>query len=138
QGVPGVTAAAVGGNFALSSGDWVKSVWVEGQRPEQEQMAAFNVVSPSFFSTAGIPVLEGREFTDRDVLGAPKVVVINEAFAKRYFPGQNPVGRHFGDKGEKSILKYERSEEHTSELQSPDHLVCRLLLGQKDTSDWMR
>src|SRR2546430_12977560 len=106
-------------------------------------MAAFNVVSPSFFSTAGIPVLEGREFTDRDVLGAPKVVVINEAFAKRYFPGQNPVGRHFGDKGEKSILKYEvigvvadsrnmflkkRSEEHTSELQSQSNLVCRLLL----------
>ena len=52
-------------------------------------------------------MLEGREFTDRDVLGAPKVVVINEAFAKRYFPGQNPIGRHFGDKGEKSILKYE-------------------------------
>ncbi|PYT78376.1 MAG: hypothetical protein DMG42_00725 [Acidobacteria bacterium] len=107
QGVPGVRSAALGANFAFSSGDWVKSVWVEGQPPEQEQMAAFNVVSPSFFSTAGIPVLEGREFTDRDVLGAPKVVVINEAFAKRYFPGQNPVGRHFGDKGEKSILKYE-------------------------------
>jgi putative ABC transport system permease protein len=107
QGVPGVRSVALGANSVFSSGDWVKSVWVEGQPPEQDQMGAFNVVGPGFFSTVGIPVLEGREFSGRDVLGAPKVVVINEAFAKRYFPEQNPIGRHLGDQGAKSILKYE-------------------------------
>src|SRR5215467_1641895 len=107
QGVPGVKSAALAANFAFSSGDWVNSVWVEGQPPEQDQMAGVNVVGPGFFSTAGIPVLEGREFTDRDASGTPKVVVINEAFAKRFFPGQNPIGWHFGHQGKKSIMKYE-------------------------------
>jgi len=107
RGVPGVASAALGWDSVLASGTHERWIWVEGHPSEQEQVAAFNVASPDFFSTAGIPVLEGREFSGRDVLGAPKVVVINEAFAKRYFPGQNAIGRHFGDQGEKSILKYE-------------------------------
>jgi len=107
QGVPGVVSATLGADFAFASGGWSKSVWVEGQPPEQHQSAAFNVVGPNFFSTVGIPVLQGREFSERDVLGTPKVVIINEEFAKHYFLGQDPIGRHLGDQGEKSILKYE-------------------------------
>jgi putative ABC transport system permease protein len=107
QRVPGVVSVALGWNSALASGTHERWIWVEGRPFQEEQLAGFNVVSPGFFSTAGIPVLKGHEFSDRDVLGAPKVVVINEAFAKRYFPEQDPVGRHFGDQGEKSILKYE-------------------------------
>jgi len=50
---------------------------------------------------------QGREFSPRDAAGAPKVVIINEAFAKQYFPSQNPIGRHLGAEGEKSTFKYE-------------------------------
>ncbi|HKW65079.1 MAG TPA: ABC transporter permease [Candidatus Acidoferrum sp.] len=107
RGVPGVMAATLGADFAFSSGGWWRDVWVEGQPPENGQMAGFNVVGPGFFSTVGIPLVQGREFSPRDAVGAPKVVVINEAFAKQYFPEQNPIGRHFGDQGEKSTFKYE-------------------------------
>jgi putative ABC transport system permease protein len=49
--------------------------------------------SPGFFSTMGIPLLRGRDFTDRDTKGSPDVVVINDSMAKRFFPGQDPVGK---------------------------------------------
>ena len=51
--------------------------------------------------------MAGREFSRRDDIDAPKVVIINEAFARRYFPDQNPIGRHVGDEGAQSVLKYE-------------------------------
>jgi predicted permease len=107
RGVSGVVSAALGWDSVLASGTHERWIWVEGQPSEQEQIAAYNVVSPDFFAACRIPVLQGREFSYRDIVGSRKVVVINEAFAKRYFPGQNPIGRHFGDQGEKSILKYE-------------------------------
>ena len=107
RGVPGVMSTALGWNSALGSGGHYRSVWVEGQPPENGQVAGFNVVGPGFFSTAGIPLVQGREFSPRDAAGAPKVAIINEAFAKQYFPEQNPIGRHFGDEGEKSTFKYE-------------------------------
>jgi putative ABC transport system permease protein len=49
--------------------------------------------SPGFFSTMGIPLLRGREFTDRDAKGSPEVVMINDSMAKRFFPGQDPLGK---------------------------------------------
>lgn len=107
RGVPGVVSATLGADFAFSSGGWWKSVWVEGQPPEKGQMTGFNVVGPGFFSTVGIPLIQGREFSQHDALGAPKVVVINEAFAKQYFPAQNPIGCRFGDEGIRSTFKYE-------------------------------
>jgi putative ABC transport system permease protein len=99
QRVPGVVSTALGWDFAFGSGGHFRSVWVEGQPPERGQMAGFNVVGPGFFSTAGIPLVQGHEFSTRDAVGAPKVVIINEAFAKQYFRSQNPIGRHLGDGG---------------------------------------
>jgi len=107
QRVPGVVSTALGWDFAFGSGGHFRSVWVEGQPPEKGQMAGFNVVGPGFFSTARILLVQGREFSPRDAAGAPKVVIINEAFAKQYFPSQNPLGRHLGAEGEKSTFKYE-------------------------------
>ena len=107
QRVPGVASTALGWDFAFGAGGHFKWVWVEGQPPEKGQTAGFNVVGPGFFSTAGIPLVQGREFSARDAVGTPKVVIINEAFAKQYFAEQNPIGRHLGDEGEKSTFKYE-------------------------------
>jgi len=107
QAVPGVVATALAWDFAFGSGGHFKSVWAEGQPPEKGQMAGFNVVGPGFFSTAGIRLVQGREFSPRDAVGAPRVAIINETFAKLYFPSENPIGRHLGDQGEKSTFKYE-------------------------------
>jgi len=54
------------------------------------------IISPNFFEVMGIPILLGRGFTGRDGESAPKVVVINQAAARKYFPDENPVGQRFG------------------------------------------
>jgi predicted permease len=63
-------------------------------------------VSPGFFRAMGVRLIAGREFTDADRVDAPKVVIVNEAFVRRYFPRENPLGRRIGrgrDKPEISI-----------------------------------
>jgi predicted permease len=55
-----------------------------------------NWVTPGYFQTAGISLLAGRDFTERDTAHSPKVAIINETIARRYFAGQNPVGRRLG------------------------------------------
>jgi putative ABC transport system permease protein len=75
------------------------SVWgfrVVGQPPVregQEPLADFRVVTPDFFTTMGIPLRQGRYFRDRDASGGPGVVIVNEALARKHFPGENPVGK---------------------------------------------
>jgi predicted permease len=58
-----------------------------------------SMVAPGYFTFMEIPILEGREFTDRDIAGAPEVVLVNQTFANRYFGGENPVGRRFRMEG---------------------------------------
>jgi predicted permease len=77
---------------------WQNTVHVEGYRntPGEDMNPGFNQVMPGFFSTMGVPLLMGRDFTDRDVEGAPKVVIVNETFLKRFCPDGKPLGRHIG------------------------------------------
>ena len=60
------------------------------------------VAAPNYFATMGIPIVAGRGFTERDDRRAPRVAIINEAAARKFFPGENPVGRRFGDSPEDS------------------------------------
>ena len=53
-------------------------------------------VCPGYFATMGIGLVSGREFTERDVQGAPRVAIINETMAKYFFDGKDPIGRRFG------------------------------------------
>ena len=62
---------------------------------EQQGYAGFNSVSPNFFETLGIPLLQGRAFSEQEVNNRTPVAVINEAFARAYWPGQNPLGKRF-------------------------------------------
>ena len=52
-----------------------------------------NATTPGWFETMGIPLLRGRDFNDRDRVGSPRVAIVNEAFARRYLPGQQPIGQ---------------------------------------------
>ena len=67
----------------------------------------FNLVGPGFFSTVGIPLLMGREFGESDRENSPKVAVVNQSFARRFFGDENPIGKRFAEDGPASADEYE-------------------------------
>ncbi len=80
---------------------------VSPRQRDNEKFSRFDTVGPQYFATVGIPLLLGRDIGQQDALNAPRVCVINEAFAKLSFKDRNPIGRHvtekFGDK--KSVME---------------------------------
>ena len=95
--LPGVSADSIS-FFTFDQGEWTDPVSVMGHAPtpENDMDATHNVVGAGYFATMGIPLLVGRVFGPQDTAASPKVAVISETFARRYFPGSSPVGRHFG------------------------------------------
>jgi predicted permease len=96
QALPGVQGVSYSINGLFSGSEADDEIAVEGFTPqnEDEKSSRFDVIGPGYFSTLGIPVLHGREVGPQDGPNAPHVVVINEAFAERFFAGLNPIGRH--------------------------------------------
>jgi predicted permease len=94
--LPGVEGAALGNIVAFSDRFWISGATIEGydQAPGERMAFDFNAVGPDYFRTIGVPLAAGREFTSRDTTGGPPVVLINEAMARRYWPGGNAVGGH--------------------------------------------
>ena len=97
-GTKGVSSATVA---VLAGNNWGNNVSVEGfaAGPDVDVESRFNVIGPGYFRTLGIPLVAGREFTRADALGAAKVAVVNEAFAKKFNLGRNAVGKHMGNQG---------------------------------------
>ncbi|HKV63243.1 MAG TPA: ABC transporter permease [Candidatus Acidoferrum sp.] len=99
RGVPGVESATLVGHRPGSGWGW-NSVWaidgVEPQEPFSESMSA-NDVGSDFCHTLGIPILHGRDVTDADTRFAPKVVLVNETFSKRFFPKADALGHSVGE-----------------------------------------
>ena len=91
---PGVRAASVS-FFTFNQGSWTDPVSVQGRTPTRENVR-HNVIGPGYFATMGIPLLVGRVLGPQDTEKSPKVAVINETMARRFFPGGSPVGRRFG------------------------------------------
>ena len=94
-GVSGVTASIVP---ALAGSNWGSSVAVEGFKagPDTDTSSRYNEVGASYFRTMGIPLLAGREFRRSDSLKAPKVAIVNEAFAKKFDLGRDVIGKRIG------------------------------------------
>ncbi len=101
--VPGIQGATYSENGLFSGSESADEVDVEGFKAskQDEKFSRFDAVGPQYFSTVGIPLILGREFGPQDTAAAPQVCVINEAFAKKFFVGRNPIGYHiterFGD-----------------------------------------
>lgn len=96
--IPGVRAASLSSFSPISSGRWSNIVAVQGYTPQPNEGIGVHVnqVGPGYFKTLRIPVLMGREFTERDAAGAPNVAIINQTMAHYYYGGQNPIGKRFG------------------------------------------
>ena len=102
-GVNGVTSALVP---LLGGSNWGNDVAVEGfpAGPDTDTNSRFNEVGPEYFRTLGVPLIAGREFRRADGAGAPKVAIVNEAFAKKFNLGRDAVGRRIGNRGDKEGL----------------------------------
>jgi predicted permease len=94
--LPGVTGVATARVALLAGNNWGNDVSVEGfqKGPDTDANARYNEINPGYFRTLGVPLMSGREFTDADVAGAPKVAIVNEAFAKKFNLGRDAVGKH--------------------------------------------
>ena len=99
--VPGVASAAVSAMTPVSGGVWNHVIEIPGApaAPDRERMTNINLVSAGWFSTMGTRMIAGRDFTDRDVKGSAAVAIVNEAFARKYFAGENPLGRRVSQPG---------------------------------------
>jgi predicted permease len=107
--VPGVTSVVAALVPVLAGDNWGNSLVVEGFEagPDTDTNASFNGVGPGYFRTMGIPLMSGREFTRADALGAPKVAIVNQAFAKKFNLGDNPIGKRIGQGGQDAKLDIE-------------------------------
>ena len=95
--IPGVDAAAVTFALPLSGGGFVLTFTVEGRPPDgpnAESAGHVRVASDGYFSTMGIPLKRGRAYGPADREGTPRVFVVSEETARRYFPGEDPIGKH--------------------------------------------
>ncbi len=100
----GIRTASMAQQPVLTGDEGRMTIKVEGYHPrvdykDQALSPVFNFVGPGYFSTMGIPLIRGREFTARDGFGSPKVVIINQKVARHFFGGEDPMGRHIGPPG---------------------------------------
>ena len=107
QSVPGVISASVSTHTPLNGSTWSEPAVPKGQVIPEKDNAYFIGAGPGFFETLRTPLLSGREFTERDSANDPAVAVINEAYARLYFPNQNPVGQQLSAfvRGEREDLE---------------------------------
>ena len=93
--LPGVTSASFALLLPLSDRSWELRIHPEGVPVEREtgQSVLYNVVTPAYFGTFGVPVLRGRGFGIEDREGAAPVAVIDETMAAKFWPGQDPLGK---------------------------------------------
>ncbi len=98
RSAPGVKSAAIASVPILSGDEWDSSMAVEGHQPKDgEDMQAFmNALSPAYFETMNIPLLEGRDFRSSDAKEESTVAIVNRKFAEHFFKGQSPVGKRLG------------------------------------------
>jgi len=97
KAIPGVESGATAALTPFSNVISKNGVVIEGRQPKPGENIAIdsNRVGPGYHETLGIPLAQGRGFTERDNANAPLVVIINEAMARAYFPNQNPLGKRF-------------------------------------------
>ena len=96
KAVPGVRDISVVSNVPLSDLDHELSFNVEGRppyRPGEELAADYTTAGPNYFRTMNITLLRGRDFSDQDTANSPHVMVVSNAFVRKFFPGEDPIGR---------------------------------------------
>jgi predicted permease len=106
---PGVRAVAYSDNGLFAGRESADEITIEGYTPRsgKQPSSRWDAVGPGYFTIVGIPLLRGREIGSKDVPGAPRVCVINRAFADEFFPNTDPIGKHITNEWIDSKVTYE-------------------------------
>jgi macrolide transport system ATP-binding/permease protein len=94
--IPGVIRASYSLYSPMRGDNWSFSIHIEGHAPDERIGSSFDLISPHYFETIGTHLLRGRAIGDEDTPASRQVAVINETFARKYFPKEDPIGKHFG------------------------------------------
>jgi predicted permease len=108
--LPGVHSVGLALYSALEGNNWGEGVYIEGRPapgPNDKIGASWDRVSPHFFETVGQPIIRGRGFTEQDTATSQMAAVVNQAFVKKFFPHDDPIGHHFGNNGQQFANSYE-------------------------------
>ena len=98
ESMPGVEVAGVAFSVPMgyyNDSDWVEVPGYEVPHGEAQPIAAYNIVTPRYFRTMRIPLLEGRDFTTADVENSAWVAIVNETMARKFWPNQSAIGHEF-------------------------------------------
>jgi predicted permease len=97
--LPGMRGVTMSHDGLFNGAESADPIAVEGYTAKfgEEMHSRFDAVGPGYFSTVGIPILLGREITAQDSAGGLRAAVVNETFARRFFPNTNPIGKHIRD-----------------------------------------
>ncbi len=109
-GLPGVQSVGLALYSTLEGDNWGEGVFIDGRPqpgPNAHNGSSWDRVSPRFFETVGQPVIRGRGFTESDTASSQKVAVVNQAFVRKFFPKEDPMGRHFGVFNQKYSSSFE-------------------------------
>jgi hypothetical protein len=102
--IPGVSSVALC-LYSPPGGGWGSLVWVDGHPapgPRDDNASQWDRVTPGYFDVIGTPIVKGRSISEEDTAASRDVAVINEAFARKFFRNEYPIGRHFGRNAETS------------------------------------
>jgi predicted permease len=94
----------------LEGNNWGEGIFLEGRpapRADDHNGSSWDRVSPHFFETIGQPIVRGRGITEQDTATSRMVAVVNQAFVKKFFPNEDPIGHHFGTFDQKYAADYE-------------------------------
>ncbi|MGD0124977.1 MAG: ABC transporter permease [Terriglobia bacterium] len=94
--IPGVMNASYSIYSPMRDENWSFGIHIEGHPPDEQIGASFDRIGPHYFETIGTRLVRGRTIGDRDTPNSPQVAVVNEAFVRKFFPKDDPIGKRFG------------------------------------------
>lgn len=142
--MPGVSAVAVCFYSPLNGNSWGGDVWMDGRPapgPKEDSNSSMDRVTADFFDVVGNPIVRGRGITAQDTATSRHVAVVNQAFARKFLKGEDPIGKHFGRRESQSSRLYEivgvaRDARYlTSKLAKPVDPIFFLPEAQRDVPD---
>jgi putative ABC transport system permease protein len=139
KALPGVESASGINHLPLAGDLWGQSFRIVGRpqpKPGESPGGVYRVVMPGYFETMHLPIRRGRAISNRDTLKAPEVAVINEAAAKQYWPGEDPIGQRIEMGDELTIVGISAdAKEHDWDAPTSPEIYLPLLQSTQYLSD---